>query len=341
MPAMADAADVVTGASGHLGNVLVRSIASQGRPVKGLYRSVPDVPLPQDVEVAYGDVCDVSSLIDAFHGARRVFHCAGLVAIGLGARKQLHRVNVNGTKNVITACEACDIERLIYISSIEAFELESGIKPIREDSGIIPNNTALSYGKSKALATTDVLSATYDGRINGITLFPTGFIGPHDYKLSPMTSLIADFSLGKVPAKTPGGFDFVDVRDVALGAISAAEIGSIGDRYILPGNHITVDGLFSILEELTDMPAPRFQIPGFFRQTAGFLSELYCAARQTQPRYSRKSLKLLSIGVSVDGSKAVKELGYHARPTRESIRDTLVWLQSQGIIGGGFPLGRA
>lgn len=329
---MAGEIHVVTGASGHLGNVLVRTLSSKGARIRGLFRSPPSLDFPQDIEIAYGDICDASSLENAFHHAERVYHVAGLVAIGGGARNSLHRVNVGGTQNVIRACSRCNVKRLIYVSSIEAFDLSA--KYIDANSPVRPDHTILEYGKSKALATLEVLTAAQSRAIDATVVFPTGFVGPHDYKLSPISKLVADFYRRKVPAAASGGFDFVDVRDVAAGLIAAGEVGANGSKYIMAGTYVTVRELFSILQGLTGIAGPRFCIPRAANCTVGLLAQAYSFLKNSQPRYTRKSLKLLSLGVSIDGAKAEKELGFRPRPIVESLRDTVGWLLSRGFLSG-------
>ena len=113
---------IVTGATGHIGNVLVRELLTGSavvravvlldddkRPLAGLY-----------IEIVYGDVTDLVSIKSAFAGAEFVFHLAGIVTIMHGMASVLERVNVGGMSNVIAACRARGVQRLVYTSSIHA-----------------------------------------------------------------------------------------------------------------------------------------------------------------------------------------------------------------------------
>jgi dihydroflavonol-4-reductase len=322
--------DVVVGASGHLGNVLTRELISAGRDVRPIFRSPPTFDTPGGVESYLCDFDDPESLANAFRDADTVYHTAGLVAIGLNAYKKLHYANVVITRNIITACLNAGVRRLVYTGTIEAFDLLSGRFPITEDTAIDPAHTVMPYGKSKALAILEVEEAVRKRGLNALTVFPTGFIGPYDFKISPMTSMVADFLHGRIPASLSGGFDFVDVRDVAIGMISAAQKGNRGDRYLLPGRFITVSGLFGLLEEISGKKGPRLTLSSGFSLVWGSLAEVFYFLSGKQPRYTRQSLRLLSLGVTVSGKLAFESLGYSPRPLRRTLEDTVNWLVASG-----------
>ncbi len=322
--------DIVVGASGHLGNVLTRQLASGGAKVRPLFRSPPPFSLPSGVEPYFCDLDDVDALAAAFYGADTVYHAAGLVAIGLNSYTKLYKANVLVTRNIINACLNAGVRRLAYAGTIEAFDLLSRSYPITERSPIDPDHTVMPYGKSKALAVLEVEEAVRTRGLNAVTVFPTGFIGPYDFKISPMTSMVVDFLRGRIPASLTGGFDFVDVRDVALGMISAALNGKPGERYLLPGRYVTVAELFSLLEEITGKKGPRLMLPSGLSLVWGALAELFYALSGKQPRYTRQSLQILALGVTVSGELAFDRLGYAPRPLRRTLEDTVNWLLSAG-----------
>ncbi len=322
--------DVITGASGHLGNTLLRELAVSGRAVRPLYRVPPSFEMPEGVEPYYCNIEEPDSLAEAFRGATTVYHAAGYVSFGINSYKKLYRANVGLTRNVIDACLKSGVNRLVHVGTIEAFDLLAGKYPVTETSAIRPDHTIMSYGKTKALAVLEVERAIKSQGLDAVIVFPTGFIGPFDYKISPMTRTVLDYLAGKIPAGIAGGFDFVDVRDVATGMISAAKSGSRGDRYMLPGNFTTVRELFSLLEQLTGKSAPRLEIPSRLSIAFGAIAELFYFLSGKQPRYTRKSVKILSLGVTVSGSLAREKLGYSPRPLAQTLKDTLEWLDSSG-----------
>jgi dihydroflavonol-4-reductase len=171
--------------------------------------------------------------------------------------------------------------------------------------------------------------------MDAVIAVPTGFIGPGDYQISSMTSMILDFAMGKLPAYIGGGFNFVDIRDAAAGVIAAAGHGRTGETYILGGEYITVAGLMDTLEELTGRKKPAFKVPFALAKMAAGFSEKK-AGRGTgnniKPKFTRDSLKVLKEGPRVNCEKAVKELAYSPRPIKETLKDTVDWLKNEGYI---------
>lgn len=325
--------DVITGASGHLGNTLLRELAAAGRTVRPLFRSPPSFEMPDGVTPYYCDPEEADALVQAFLGAETVYHTAGFVSFALNSYKKLYAANVAVTRNVIGACLKSGVKRLIHVGTIEAFDLLAGEYPITEESAIRPEHTVMPYGKTKALAVLDVEQAVRDRGLDAVIVFPTGFIGPFDYKISAMTRLVLDFLDGRIPAGIAGGFDFVDVRDVAAGMMHAAKKGNPGDRYMLPGRYTTVRELLLLLEELTGKPAPRLDVPSGLSTAFGAAAELFYLLSGKPPRYTRKSIKILSLGVTVNGGRAQEKLGYSPRPLSRTLKDTLDWLVGAGYRG--------
>ena len=319
---------IVTGATGHIGNVLVRELTAKGIAVRALVlpdeRPVSISNLP--IEMVIGDVTDYASLQKAFEGVSCVYHLAGIVTIASGKRKILQKVNVEGTRNVIQACFEKGVKRLVYTSSIHAFpELPHG-QILVETKDFDETKVRGDYGKSKALATKIVLNAVKDG-LDAVILHPTGVIGPYEYELSNMGQLMVDFMKGRLFAYIDGAYDFVDVRDVVQGIISASEKGRSGENYILSGEQITVKRILEHLENATGLKAPRMKIPVWFAKLTAPLSELYYKALQQQPLYTSYSIETLYTNSLTSHHKAENELGYKPRPIEEAIFDTISWLK--------------
>ncbi len=319
---------IVTGATGHIGNVLVRELVARDIAVRALVlpneRPVSIGKLP--IEMVRGDVTDYASLQKAFDGVTCVYHLAGIVTIGSGKKKILQKVNVEGTRNVIQACFEKGVKRLVYTSSIHAFpELPHG-QILVETKDFDENKVRGDYAKSKALATKNVLHAAKNG-LDAVILHPTGVIGPYEYTLSNMGQLMVDFMKGRLFAYIDGTYDFVDVRDVVQGIISASQKGRPGENYILSGEQITVRQILEHLENATGLKAPRIKIPVWFAQLTAPLSELYYKLLQQQPLYTSYSIETINSNSLTSHYKAKNELGYKPRPIKEAIFDTVSWLK--------------
>ena len=121
---------------------------------------------------------------------------------------------------------------------------------VDESCGFDPGKSRGGYDRSKAQASLDVLKAVKQG-LNAVIACPTGVIGPYDYRGSIMGRVIRDLALNSIRAMpAEGGYDFVDVRDVATGLILAAEKGKAGEAYILSGEYISIRELGALVDKL-------------------------------------------------------------------------------------------
>jgi len=323
----------VTGATGHIGNVLVRELIARGEEVRTVIPPFENtVPLEGlSVEKVEGDIRDLDSLTRAFKGADVVYHLAGVISILPGKTELLHQVNVIGTRNVVQACLISSVRRLVYTSSIHAFMEPPHGTVIDEMTPIDPDEVIGEYAKSKAQATLEVLKGIKDG-LDAVIVFPSGVVGPYDYRLSEMGQLIVDFVTGKLNIYVDGAYDFVDVRDVAQGHILACQKGSAGEGYILSNTRVTVRDLLSILEEITAIRAPSFKAsPWLARIVARFIPS-YCAMTKARPRFTTYSLYTLTANCLMSNEKARRQLGYSTRPIAESIEDSIKWFKKAGVI---------
>jgi len=333
---------VVTGSTGHIGNTLVRALLAGGERVRCLVLPTENLtPLAGlDVEVAIGDVRDLDSLVRAFNGADTVYHLASVIALSPGQAGLLEAVNVRGTRNVVEACRHRDVGRLVYASSIHAIAEPPRGTVIDETMPIDPERIRMVYGKSKAKATRIVLRAVEDG-LDAVVVCPTGVIGPNDFQLSEMGQLILGYARGLVPAYIDGGYDFVDVRDVADGLIAAARYGRRGEVYILSGEMLTVRQLMLMLAELTHRPGPFFKVPAWLADFAAWVATPIGRLTSRRPVFTTESLLTLRSNSLTTHAKATRELGWRPRPLRQSLADSLEWFRrarllrtpSQPIVG--------
>lgn len=324
---------VVTGATGHVGNNLVRRLLEQDERVRVLVyptdstRSIEGLP----VERVEGDVTNPDSLLQAFEGADVVYHVAGIVSIVPGREELLRRVNVRGTRNVVEACIKQRVRRLVYIASIHALVEPAHGTTIDERMAFDPERIATEYGRSKAQAAREVLKGV-DRGLDAVIACPTGIIGPHDFQPSVVGKLLIDAARRRLPAYVSGGYDFVDVRDVAWGLMAICERGRTGDKYIFSGEYIAVCDLLGLLEELTGVRAPRICLPAKLAKAVAATAPLYMRLLKRQPPFTPDSLLTLASNAQVSHEKATRELGYSPRPLEESVADTLRWFRAVGML---------
>jgi dihydroflavonol-4-reductase len=322
---------VVTGATGHLGTVIVRRLIERGESVRYIAREGSSAPGLDalDAERVNRSLFDTKGLADAFDGASVVYHSAARITISRGDQAELHHVNVDGTISVLAAAREANVGRVVHVGSIEAFALERGPFPITEEHGIDPDHTVMEYGRSKALSILAALDAANAGQ-DVVVCCPTAFIGPPDYRPSPIGRLIVDFLERRLPAYVDGGFDFVDVRDVADGVIAAGTRGPSGRIYLLSGRYVSVPDLMRILEERSGVKRPLLCLSTGLLLPLMPIVEAYYRITRRPPRFTAGSLSILTVGAQVDSSLARDELGYTTRPIEETLSDAPEWFAECG-----------
>jgi dihydroflavonol-4-reductase len=319
---------VVTGATGFIGNVLVRKLLKRGEKVRAVLPPFEDDLTLEglDVEKVEVDVREIESLIPAFAGAEMVYHLAGIVTILSGQNELLYDVNVQGTRNVVDACLEAGVGRLVYTSSVHALSEPPHGTIIDESCPYNPECARGDYDWSKAQASLEVLKGVEKG-LDAVIVCPTGVIGPCDYRISQMGQLFVSYMKGDLKAYLDGAYDFVDVRDVAEGLILTSHKGKCGESYILSGEQITVEELLSLLEKETGVKAPSLKLPFWMVKMISKFSPFYYKLTKSRPLFTTYSAEVLVSNSQISSGKARQELGYSPRPIKQSIKDSVQWFR--------------
>jgi dihydroflavonol-4-reductase len=321
---------VVTGASGHIGANLVRALVEQGRDVRVLVHEDTRAVDGLSVERVDADILDENSLHTAFAGAEIVHHLAARITLAYGRDDAAWRTNVDGTRNVVNACRVCDVRRLVHYSSIHAFSAFPVHETI-DESRARAEQSAPIYDRSKAAAELEVLHGIEAG-LDAVIVNPTAVIGPNDFKPSAMGKVLLDLAHRRMPALVSGGFNWVDARDVALGAISAESKGHKGGNYLLGGHYRSFEELAEMVEDVTGVPKPGLTIPVWAAMLGVPFAALASKFTGKEPKFTRASLRAVSHHQAISHEKSVVELGYVPRPLRHTLEDTFIWFRERGAV---------
>lgn len=325
--------ELVTGSTGSIGNVLVRELLKRGKKVRAFIRPTSDISSLEGLgaDKVVGDIGNIGSLIRAFKGVDTVYHLAGMISIMPGDWTLIRRVNFEGTKNVINACLKCGVGRLVYTSTIHALKEPPMGTVIDENMPFDPFTRRGEYDRSKALASLEVMEAAKKG-LDSVIVCPTGVLGPYNFRISEITQTFIDFASGKMKITTDGAYDFVDVRDVAVGHILAAEKGKTAEKYILSGQRITMGEMMMMLHGICGIRTPRYKIPAWLVKTAGLFTPVYYKLANKTPRFTYYSINTLQSNSFISHEKASRELGYKPIPVRKSIEDTFRWMRENKML---------
>jgi len=323
---------LVTGAAGHLGSAIIRQLKKLNKKVRGLVLQ-GEKNIPEGIDVFYGDVTNKDSLKGFFEVSDSeliVIHCAGIVSIASKYSQLMYDVNVNGTKNIVDLCIDKNVKKLIYVSSVHAIPEKPKGEIIYETKDFNPDEVKGNYAKTKAEATKHVLESSKF--LNLSIVHPSGICGPYDFGRGHVTTLVRDYYKGTLIAGTKGGYDFVDVRDVAKGIISCINKGKNGECYILSNKYYTVRQILNMLHEITEKKKINSFIPLWFIKITAPIAELYYKILKQPPLYTPYSIYTLNTNSIFSHDKATRDLGYTTRDMKKTLEDTVKWLKEKRII---------
>ncbi len=316
---------LVTGAAGHIGNVLVRELLERGERVRALILPGEDTRALEglNIETMEGNVLDPLSLQRAMQGVDYVFHLAGIISIMPGRDEVMRRVNVQGTRNVLQAARQTGVKRLVHTSSIHALSRNcEGV--IDERVPFDPLNSAGDYDRTKAEASLAVLQAVREG-LDAVIVCPTGVIGPYDFRGSEMGELLRGWMQPKLHLLIEGAYDFVDVRDVARGMLLACLKGRKGEVYILAGQQIRLMRMKELVQQAAGIHTSTINLPFWLARFAAALGPLYYRLMRQTPKFTEYSLETVCSNSVISSAKARRELGFKPRPIMRTIADTIRW----------------
>ncbi len=322
---------LVTGATGFLGRTVVAQLLEKGASVSAL--TLENDPLagslPQEVHAVAGNVCDESSLEAFFEGADGgtcVIHCAGIVSVASDPGERIYRVNVGGTRNILRKCVAHGVGKLVYVSSVHALPEKPKGTEISEKTVIRPGAVKGDYAKSKAMATVQVLNAAKEG-LNASIVFPSGIIGPGDTMNGSITNMLRSFLAGKLPLAIRGGYDFVDVRDVAKGIADCAESGLPGRGYILSGHYATIRDILETVKKTVGLRWRVSYLPVALAKLVAPFYEIHSLRKRKPLYFTPYAVAVLDSNGLFSHRAASETFGYAPRSLQSTLHDTVLWLQ--------------
>lgn len=329
---------IITGANGFLGNNLVRTLSQDpNNQIRALVSSLKRADALQGLncELFEGDVTKSETLVDIFavptDAKVYVIHCAAVVYIKSKPNPAVYEVNVLGTKHV--AEKVLEIgAKMIYVNSVHAIpELPHG-EVMKEVTNFDPAKVEGIYAKSKAEAAEYILDMVRTRGLDACIVHPSGILGPYDFKTSHLTQLVIDAATGRLKAGVKGGYDFVDVRDVVAGILSACVHGEAGECYILSGHYVSVAELLRLITQAAGREPIKTVLPLWLAKLTAPLSEIYYNIKKQPPLYTKYSLYTLESNANFSHAKASRELGYSPRQIQTTIDDTVKWLKQADRI---------
>jgi dihydroflavonol-4-reductase len=316
---------LVTGANGRTGLALCAELKSRGCYVRALIRKQSDLYAaflkPYTDEILYADVREAQSLDSAFEGADYVYHLAAIVSIASKIDREIEAVNIGGVRNVIDACLAHRIKRLVYTGTVHTIPFKDKTSLLREIPRFLPGEVDGAYAVSKSIASNLVLDAARDRGLNAVIGMPSGIVGPFELKRSNFGQMAVDVAERKLPAYVTGRYDFVDVRDVVKALADLAFAGPAGESYILSGATIEVKDLVLYAAEAAGVPPPKVCLPLSLVKFFSYFTEWWSLLWKQTLMFTPYAMKVLSDNCNFSHEKISALTGYSPRPLKDAIKD--------------------
>lgn len=321
---------LVTGATGFVGSHVIRQLEQSGQTVIGLARDEKKADKVLNgikAKIIYGDILEKEKVASLFTHAGKdaeiiVIHTAAIVYLGGNKKRvrEMYNTNINGTKNIIELClkNKC---RLVHVSSVHAIPERKKRAPMTEVTDFDPRKVVGHYAKTKATSSALVMTAVREQGLKAVLVHPSGIVGPRDPSCTHMTQMVYDYLDGRIPAGTNGGYDFVDVRDVASGIITAANDTSVGECYLLSNRYYSVQQLYNAISTISGHKPIKIFVPRLIVKCSLPLVALNDKIRHKRPLFSAYSLYTIGSNANFIHDKATHALNYNPRTLEESLKD--------------------
>jgi dihydroflavonol-4-reductase len=310
----------VTGANGLLGSSILKKLISEKIPVVGLRRNYSDASgstnFLKEVEWREADVTNSLALADTLKNIDTVIHAAAVVSFDPRAKEQIFQTNVIGTQNVVNACIALGIPRLIFISSVAALGRKKGTVEINEENKWVDSDLNSDYAKSKYLAELEV----YRGQEEGISISiinPSVILATGNPNKS--SAQIFKYVNDERLFYSDGYINYVDARDVADMVFKIFKNKSGGEKFIANAGSVNLKELISKIAIRLGKKEPSIKINSSLLITAAWLEEMRCKIGGREALISRQSVKMSREKFTYQNQKSISHLNMVYRPLDETL----------------------
>lgn len=320
----------VTGATGLVGNNLVRALCAEGVDVRvlargGARRELAGLP----VRVVAGDLSE-GPLAELVDGVDVVVHAAANVWVGTQGREELRRVNVDGTRQVCDAIVAAGGARLVQVSSVDALGLGTRAVPATEETAPREHEGGVAYVDTKREADRVVREFIARG-LDAVFVHPTYMLGPWDWRPSSGKMLL-EIAKGKGIFAPAGGNNFVDVRDVVKGIVAVADRARAvnGSAWILGHENLSYREAWTRMAAVVGAKRPLGEVPRWVGGVVAAALEVPLALGVKEGEINPATTRMSFLPHYFDPGKAQRELGIAPTPLETAFADAWAWFGEHG-----------
>lgn len=321
---------LITGSTGYIGSLLTLKLAEQGEDIRILVRKDPELTAfnRPNIKVFRGDITDPASLETAMQGVEKVYHMAAYARLWAKDPDTFHKINVEGTRNVMEAAWNAGVRKIVYTSTAGVIG-PSKEKPMSEnDPRIVGFFNAYEETKTQA----EQVTMGYVNRGLDVSIVnPSRVYGPGlDTGSNPVTKIVELYMKRKwhvIPGNGEDVGSYCHVDDVVDGHINAMLKGGKGERYIFGGVNASFNELISLIRKHSGVNKKLFNLPFPMLSFVSHAMKTWSIISGTPPMITPDWVKRYDYHWKLDSGKAVREINYNIRPLDEGIQQTVVWIK--------------
>lgn len=325
---------LVTGATGFVGSAVARSLLARGETVRVLARAGGDRRNLEGltIDIVEGDLRDRAARLKAVQGVTSVYHVAADYRLWTRDPAAMFATNVEATEGLLREAADAGARRMVYTSSVATLGLLADGREADEITPVAAADMIGPYKRSKFDAEERVRALAAAG-LPIVIVNPTAPVGPRDVKPTPTGRTIVEAAAGRMPAFVDTGLNIVHVDDVAAGHLLAHDNGTIGERYVLGAENLTLQQILGRIAGLVNRKAPTLQIPSAAIMPIAYAAEFFARAFNTgEPFVTVDGLKLARKRMFFSSAKAARDLGYKARPVDDALIDAIAWFRAHKYL---------
>ncbi len=322
----------ITGVSGHLGNCVARTLIENDFQIKALIRN-ENSPSIENLGIQFinGNLFNETALDQLCSDVDILIHIAGKISIYKKDEAEVLRTNIEGVKNVISACKRNGVKKIIHFSSIHAHKSPGPGKILNEQSPY-EDNRSIFYNYSKSIGEQMMINARESGLDISI-INPTGGFGPFDFQPSLTGKLIINIYKEKLPFIVKGGYDWVDSRDISNVVLSIIKLNISNEKFILSGHWAEFKTLANLVCGIKKQKYKGIALPIWLSKIGLPFVSVFSKIGNTLPIYTSYSLRSIEEGSENIKHDHAKDLfNYSPRPLNESLKDTIDWFKQNNNI---------
>ncbi len=324
---------LVTGANGHIGNVLIRQLIERGDEVVAFVRPSADLSSLEGLELTYckGDMQDAESIMAAAAGTEIIYHLAANYDLRAASEADIIAPAIRGAESIFKAAKAHGVKRVVFTSSIVAVGTSTEPTDIRDESRWNDEPINLYY-RAKTESERRVHQLASETDVEVVIVNPAMVLGGRDFRLTPSMRYARDLLRGII-ITIPSGLNVVSVQDVAATHIAAADRGRPGERYIIGDDNLSGKAMNQLVRRVSKARPVHLWSPRWALMLTATVVEFLSKLVGIRAWITKSEVVEVAHRYPYYSTDKVRtELGVQPKDGRAVFEETRDWLVAQGEL---------